>query len=897
MKRVGKIVLLLSLCLPLVFLTAETDPNADDDGDGLTNEQEYDIWLTNPQDTDTDGDGWSDFQEVQLFDPNVDPGYFNPVVADMPKINIILKSEPQISMEFQTAAGTSESYSSERSNEFASSHTRSQSTSRTTGRENSYTTEFSATVEASVSLTDFGVSGSATATSSNTSSSYSEDSYSFGSDATKENRQMASQGRSKSQDNSVTNSGGEINYAVAFINPTGIAYEVESLTLATYKINPRVPNGLEMIGALSQETAFHTFQNFSIGPFSETPVMSFENGGLYVSDVLSLLEDSTGIQVVISSYKLTMDGKRFDSANTMVTAKTARINLDFDGFGGYYPESYQVSVKTLFNPDYRSSRDMFDTVTMADIFSYLYIDAARNEGKVREYNYYEGEHDGNEGLVNLRGVGATDTSYWVISHTGKRRGREFSDFYSTDIESYSLEDIEVLAGDVVDVFYIEDADQDGLSLRKERILGSSDETAHSDGDGLDDYTEYLIGSSPVLEDTDNDGYPDNEDPAPASAEILGRFTSKRLVKSDSRIYEHSDVGNQFMEEDYIVSLLYTSESGPAFVKVSDDFSSIIWFKTVDDRVYYKDFLPVADGYLVCGTLPKISSGPAGEYYPGYIALYSREGQKIWAYSSSDSEGWDSVGGNKKRPFALAEAESGNYYMLTEENGLSVWEIDPQGNFLQMYKGADIFSRTASSKAVYDTENLGYSYQGTPFFFDDYNGKPLLVFKDHLFLFDGDYAEYRNLGSYIFEGLQAFPLITESGQLFLLLSHGMDGGMVQAVLLNPDLSTEWVINRSLNNLGTSWVWEEDGQFKAILRGNMMIGGGSAADKLYLAIFEDGQLVSNEVLDWKTSDFYNWRDNYSNWATSGFEGFTDHGGYLFKNNYDFYFTDKNGNIPLR
>ena len=587
---------------------AETDPQGDDDGDGLTNEQEYGIWLTNPQDSDTDGDGWTDFQETQLFDPDVDPGYFNPLVADMPKIEIILKSEPQISMEFESSEGTSETISTERTQEFASSHTRSKSSSRTSGRESSFTEEASVTAEASFSLTDFGGSVSGTVSSSSTSTSYSEDSYTWGSDTTRENREAASKGRSLSQDSNMTFTGGEINYAVAFSNPTGIGYEVESMTLTAYRLNPRNPQGVEMIGTLSQETAFNSFQNFVIPPYTdETAPMSFENGGLYVSDVLSLLEDSTGLMVSLSGYKLTMDGKRFDSQNTMVTAKTATINLDFDGKDGFFPETYQVSVKTLFNPDYRSSRDMFDVVTLEDIFSYLYIDPARNANRVKEYNYFVGEHDGNDGIVNLRGVDSSETGYWVISHNGKRRGREFTDHYSTKMESYYLDEIEVMAGDIVDIFYVEDKDGDGLTSRKERMLGSSDETPHSDGDGVDDFHEYLMGSSPVLEDTDQDGYPDNEDPSPAVAERLGDFnfrhTAYRFRELDMEKIQY--IGDPVLIDGSAVAMVLNLAGKYYLIRESSDFTSVVWYKELLTReeISYTDFIPVEEGYLVCGTLP------------------------------------------------------------------------------------------------------------------------------------------------------------------------------------------------------------------------------------------------------------------------------------------------------
>ena len=97
---------------------------------------------------------------------------------------------------------------------------------------------------------------------------------------------------------------------------------------------------------------------------------------------------------------------------------------------------------------------MFDPVTMEDIFSYLYLDPARSANRVKDYNYFADVHNGNDGIVNIRGIASSDTGYWVISHNGKRRGRDFTDLYSTMLESYYLDEIEVLAGDIIDIFYL-----------------------------------------------------------------------------------------------------------------------------------------------------------------------------------------------------------------------------------------------------------------------------------------------------------------------------------------------------------------------------------------------------------------------------------------------------------
>lgn len=51
-----------------------------------------------------------------------------------------------------------------------------------------------------------------------------------------------------------------------------------------------------------------------------------------------------------------------------------------------------------------------------------------------------------------------------------------------------------------------DEDGDGLSLKEESGLGTSDNLKDSDDDGLDDDIELRLGTDPTNRDTDGDGY-------------------------------------------------------------------------------------------------------------------------------------------------------------------------------------------------------------------------------------------------------------------------------------------------------------------------------------------------------------------------------------------------------
>jgi len=79
-------------CLP----SNSSGPEPDTDHDGLSDREELEVYGTSPLMPDTDGDGYTDYQEVVTygFDPGNDPDRFNPRVADVPMMTIVITGIP-----------------------------------------------------------------------------------------------------------------------------------------------------------------------------------------------------------------------------------------------------------------------------------------------------------------------------------------------------------------------------------------------------------------------------------------------------------------------------------------------------------------------------------------------------------------------------------------------------------------------------------------------------------------------------------------------------------------------------------------------------------------------------------------------------------------------------------
>jgi hypothetical protein len=83
-----------------------SDP--DTHGEGLPDC--YEVFIgTSPADADSDGDGLTDYDEVvtKAFDPTINNFPFNPHIANVPQINVVLQSMPGIKISYTDSQSTS----------------------------------------------------------------------------------------------------------------------------------------------------------------------------------------------------------------------------------------------------------------------------------------------------------------------------------------------------------------------------------------------------------------------------------------------------------------------------------------------------------------------------------------------------------------------------------------------------------------------------------------------------------------------------------------------------------------------------------------------------------------------------------------------------------------------
>jgi hypothetical protein len=500
----------------LVGITFEPaiEDSGDWDGDGLLNDDELKKYFTDPMKVDTDGDGWDDNEEIAQFDPEADPYRFNPLIADLPRLRVSMRTYPEIELLYTTSEGesksrsVSEGESISQSASMSNSHTRSfsvgTSVSMTVGGKvgGKIAEKPELTLEASASLTagfSLGMSQSASVSQSR--------SHSVG--------RSFSQAESEAQSSSISYRGAKISYDVRLENPSNISYTIRSLVLTTYMLDHSRYGAPTALAQMTLDGQFKGFSPITLNPGETSGDVELVYEGLSIAQGRDLGTRARTMWCGISGYEITYTDKNgksrnFNYAGTSVPARTAYILVDWGPGKNHPPVEANVAVLNRFNRFSSGLTDRYLPVSLNDILSYMSLP------------YETGTHNGVSGIVSVDGIDhePEQNGYWFVVRAARNGDLTIRGLTTG---SYSPSDMRLRAGDGLEIIYSKDQDQDGIPLRVEVGLGCSDTDVDSDGDGLLDIEEIngwvtlkgdTVRTEPTNVDTDGDGTPDPSDEEP-----------------------------------------------------------------------------------------------------------------------------------------------------------------------------------------------------------------------------------------------------------------------------------------------------------------------------------------------------------------------------------------------
>jgi hypothetical protein len=465
----------------------------------LTNGQEL-LYGTSPVLADTDGDGISDADEIIRFgfDPTVNPYKFNPLVADIPQLGIILRSAPSIRVFLTDDLAVTNTIEVDRTKETTVDVIESVT--------DVVTEETSVTQDVTQDTTfSGGVAGDVTITDSITKAVSDSVEVDLTKEQSIENRVALTQIETLEASRTITASGGRIEFVVELENRGNVAFTVQTIILSVVLPDHTHPGKFIPIGNVVIDTLNFYAQPspFTLAPGARFPAIIFNNDTLDLQTVKELLKNGDHLLISVAELELTdangapFAGKFFDIEN-----RCAQIVIDYAGIRR--PERYFVAANSdPLNPGVTAGR------AFRDILRIPFETGPIDYGGVQR-----------NGLIDLRDdpnvrADKSKNSFWLLVQT-RGTGSNKSVFRFNFVEAdYDFENILLRAGDTLYLVYMEDKDGDGIFSRLERLLGTSDLSVDSDGDGWTDADEINIyHTDPSNPDTDGDGVIDSQDAAP-----------------------------------------------------------------------------------------------------------------------------------------------------------------------------------------------------------------------------------------------------------------------------------------------------------------------------------------------------------------------------------------------
>ncbi len=545
--------LLFGLALPFVFMSCDKPLNeitpgdilnvinpssaedkTDTDGDGITDYDEIYKYFTDPSNVDTDGDGWTDSEELNMYTEGSNT--FNPLIADVPKLELQIVGKPDVRFVYTTGTSTTVSDSLTTSSGTVHSTTVNRSDSTTQevvhgwGVKIGESYKFGGGAEGGFTLSgEQSYEGSVTK----------GDSFTYSKEQSEEFSTSIENGHTREESSEKTLEGGQIKVLVKFKNPSSIAYNVSNVSVTITAISDYQDSDNS---APSPVTTYDFTNVGTIGPKSETGELTLEDDTLTIEETEKLLKWSCGMNVNIAGYTITLtkDGetKDFTGELTKVKAQTAMLSIDYGVGSDITNEKNFISTKNKYNTAATSINNLYKPISIKDLLAVEQITTDDDKLKL----------DDKGRIIGIRNVNhiSYEQGTWFVGHTYTKNNETRTTIYNSYGEVQNgvetdISKIYVQAGDSVVIFYNVDKDNDGVPYNEELLYGTDDNKADTDEDGLTDYEEIYgwipsvkladvdltekitndhilkttrVFSNPVIKDTDGDDIPDNEDPNP-----------------------------------------------------------------------------------------------------------------------------------------------------------------------------------------------------------------------------------------------------------------------------------------------------------------------------------------------------------------------------------------------
>jgi hypothetical protein len=488
-----------------LVLEPSTIDSSDPDGDGIGTFEEYMTMHTDPKKKDSDGDGFDDAKERGNFTAS-SPRIFNPLIADLPKLSVLMREMPHIFYVYSKGTETA------KTRELTSTQKISRENTVTDGYEIKHGYELE--IKNSLAF-DAGIIPSIESKFEMTNHYTYEDTRTHSSEAKSGYEDERSEMNSLQETKSISISGARLTVPVTLRNNGDRAIALGNLIFGIYADCGSL--GELHLGSITTSDA------------SQIRLNAGDSLNLSLSKDYASLDEVDRLGMYANWISVRLDGSSvtekdengadhdFTAEMTNVRARCAQVGIDFSHEtrpNGSLRKGVQAKVATLtkFNPFAKSASDYYGPVRLGEALATMGVSYTTDS---------TGQLTSVDGLANDK----ASKGEWVILCKKEIDGSlDHSGAIYAGTRA-NPDSIIIHAREAFALKYSRDTDGDSLPDVLEKEYGTFGlSTADFDGDGISDVREVFgwkrLGNdttwytNPANADSDRDGLPDATDPNP-----------------------------------------------------------------------------------------------------------------------------------------------------------------------------------------------------------------------------------------------------------------------------------------------------------------------------------------------------------------------------------------------